>query len=144
MRDILNEKIQKEYVNILLEQSYKEFFDSKLKEWGVKSPAELDDKKKKEFFNMIDKEWKGKGEVKEMLSITDRIDTFLAEKWDKKVEIQHTGEHENKTEAQLKKEIAALRGKPGNKEKMGELLFALRSKQGWKKGKGATGLKKAK
>ena len=26
------------------------------------------------------------------------------------------------------------------KEKMGELLFALRSKTGWKKGKGAAGL----
>ena len=68
---------------------------------------------------------------------------MLAEKWAKKVAIQHTGEHAGKSEAELKQEIAALRGKPGNKEKMGELLFALRAKQGWKKGEGATGLKKA-
>ena len=38
-----------------------------------------------------------------------------------------------KTIAQLKGEIKALRGKPGNKEKMGKLLFALRAKEGWKK-----------
>lgn len=70
------------------------------------------------------------------------IEKYIGEKWDKKVDIEHTGEHEGKTIAKIKKEIAALRGKPGNKEKMGELLFALRAKQGWKKGKGATGLKK--
>ena len=45
--------------NYLGEQSYKEFFQSKLKEYGVSSPGELDDDKKKEFFNMIDKEWTG-------------------------------------------------------------------------------------
>lgn len=57
----------------------------------------------------------------------------LSEKWKDDVEIEKTGEHAGKTVAQLKKEIAALRGKPGNKERMGELLFALRAKQGWKK-----------
>lgn len=61
------------------------------------------------------------------------------EKWGKDVEIHQTGEHAGKTIAQLKNEIKALRGKPGNKEKMGELLFALRAKQNWKK---STGLKK--
>ena len=70
----------------------------------------------------------------------DLIEKYLGEKWSKKVEIKHTGEHEGKTIEQLKKEIEALKGKPGNKEKMGELIFALRSKQGWKKGEGATGL----
>ena len=64
----------------------------------------------------------------------------LDEKWAKKVKIEKTGEHAGKSVEQLKKEIAALKGKPGNKEKMGELLFALRSKTGWKKGKGAAGL----
>lgn len=57
----------------------------------------------------------------------------LTEKWKKDVEIKSTGEHANKSIQQLKDEIEALRGKPGNKEKMGELLFALRAKQGWKK-----------
>jgi hypothetical protein len=34
---------------------YKKFFDSALKKFGVTSPAELDDAKKKEFFDYIDK-----------------------------------------------------------------------------------------
>lgn len=61
------------------------------------------------------------------------------EKWKKDVEIQSTGQHAGKSIAQLKAEIEKLKGKPGNKEKMGELLFALRAKQGWKK---STGLPK--
>lgn len=70
----------------------------------------------------------------------DLIEKYLGEKWGKKVDIKSTGEHAGKTVKQLKKEIEALKGKSGNKEKMGELLFALRSKTGWKKGKGAAGL----
>lgn len=57
----------------------------------------------------------------------------LTEKWAKDVHIHATGKHAGKSIAQLKGEIEALKGKPGNKEKMGELLFALRAKQGWKK-----------
>jgi hypothetical protein len=73
--------------------------------------------------------------------MTDRlIEKYLGEKWKKDVDIKSTGEHKGKTIEQLKKEIEALKGKSGNKEKMGELLFALRAKQGWKKGEGATGL----
>ena len=57
----------------------------------------------------------------------------LEEKWAKDVDVKSTGQHAGKSIEQLKKEINALKGKPGNKEKMGELLFALRAKQGWKK-----------
>lgn len=63
---------------------------------------------------------------------------LLGEKWAKDEKIEHTGEHAGKTVAELRKEIENLKGKKGNKEKMGELLFALRAKTGWKKGKGAT------
>lgn len=54
------EKIDK----YLQEQSaeYKAFFEKKLKEYGVSSPAELSDEDKKKFFNEIDKEWKGEKE----------------------------------------------------------------------------------
>ena len=38
---------------------YKEFFQSALKKFGVDSPADLDGEKKKEFFNYIDKNYKG-------------------------------------------------------------------------------------
>jgi hypothetical protein len=57
----------------------------------------------------------------------------IVEKWAQDVEVKHTGENTGKSVEQLKKEIHALRGKPGNKEKMGKLLFALRAKEGWKK-----------
>jgi hypothetical protein len=66
--------------------------------------------------------------------VYDRWDAaLLDEKWKKDVEIRSTGEHAGKSIGQLKKQVAALKGKPGNKEKMGELLFAIRAKQGWKK-----------
>ncbi len=43
------------------QEAYKKFFDAKLKEFGVESPGELDDEKKKEFFNAIQRGWvKGK------------------------------------------------------------------------------------
>ena len=39
-------------------EEYQKFFEKKLKEHGVSSPAELKtDKEKKDFFNSIDKEW---------------------------------------------------------------------------------------
>jgi hypothetical protein len=48
-----------------LQKSYQDYFQGKLDKFGVKSPADLSDEKKKEFFNEIAKEWEaGKG-VKE-------------------------------------------------------------------------------
>ena len=44
------------------EQEYQDFFDSKMKKYGVKSPAELSDDEKKKFFNEIDAEWEGQNE----------------------------------------------------------------------------------
>ena len=40
-------------------EAYQKFFNSALKKFGVKSPAELEDDKKKEFYDYIDKNWKG-------------------------------------------------------------------------------------
>lgn len=37
--------------------AYQEFFMKKLKEYGVNSPAEMDDDKKKKFFDEISSEW---------------------------------------------------------------------------------------
>lgn len=42
--------------------AYQKFFRKMLDNWGVSSPAELDDEKKKEFFNAVDKAWKAKKE----------------------------------------------------------------------------------
>jgi len=46
--------------------AYKVFFDKMLKKFGVNSPTDLSDDKKKEFFNAVDKGWKGKDEDKEV------------------------------------------------------------------------------
>jgi hypothetical protein len=52
-------KILEKIDDYLKEETYKEFFNKKLKKYGVKSPAELDDDQKKKFFDEIDKEWTG-------------------------------------------------------------------------------------
>ena len=41
------------------DKEYEKFFQSALKKFGVSSPAELEDEKKKEFFNYVEKNWKG-------------------------------------------------------------------------------------
>ena len=46
-------------------KEYEDFFQATLKKFGVTSPAELDGEKKKEFFDYIDKIWKGDSEKKE-------------------------------------------------------------------------------
>ena len=45
-------------VKLLSEDAYKEFFKKMLNKYGVKTPSELSDDKKKEFFNAVDKGWK--------------------------------------------------------------------------------------
>jgi len=45
-----------------LQKSYQDYFQAKLSKFGVESPADLDDEKKKEFFNDIAADWDaGKG-----------------------------------------------------------------------------------
>ena len=43
-------------------EAYQKFFKSALSKFGIKSPTELDDKKKKDFFNYIDKNYDAKNE----------------------------------------------------------------------------------
>ena len=40
-------------------EAYQKFFNSALKKFGVKSPAELEGDKKKEFYDYVDKNWTG-------------------------------------------------------------------------------------
>ena len=42
--------------------AYKQFFTKALKKFGIKSIYDITPAKKKEFFNYIDKYWKGKNE----------------------------------------------------------------------------------
>ena len=45
------------------EGDYEEFFQSAMKKFGISSPDELEDDKKKEFFNYIDKNYSGENET---------------------------------------------------------------------------------
>ena len=44
------------------ENAYEKFFQSAMKKFGISSPEELEDDKKKDFFNYVDKNYKAKNE----------------------------------------------------------------------------------
>ena len=46
-------------------EAYQKFFQAALKKFGAKSPAEMDDEKKKKFFDYIDKNYKSDAEKNE-------------------------------------------------------------------------------
>ena len=52
-------------------EEYQKFFQSALKKFGIDSPAELSDEKKKEFFDYIDKNWEGENEEDEEETIEE-------------------------------------------------------------------------
>ena len=43
-------------------EEYQKFFNAALKKYGVSSPDDLDDEKKKDFYNYVDANWKGDNE----------------------------------------------------------------------------------
>jgi len=63
---MIDKEISKEMKKLGIQESkdeYEKFFNSALKKFGVDSPADFkDDAKKKEFFNYVDKNYKGKSE----------------------------------------------------------------------------------
>ena len=63
---MIDKEISKEMKKLGIKESkdeYEKFFNSALKKFGVDSPADFkDDAKKKEFFNYVDKNYKGKSE----------------------------------------------------------------------------------
>ena len=88
---------------------YQKFFQKKLKQFGVKSPEELSDAKKKEFFNQIEKEWKGKKESGEII-----CERFLDRTWVMRTIGQVTGELEGKYDVRGNK-IYVDNAKVGNR-----------------------------
>lgn len=58
----VEEKIAVSISRLIREEEYREFFKKMLKKHNIKNPSELDDEKKKAFFNQIDREWKAKNE----------------------------------------------------------------------------------
>ena len=57
-----HEENEVEEKNQVKEGEYQEFFKAALEKWGVSSPDELDDDKKKDFYNYVDANWKGDNE----------------------------------------------------------------------------------
>ena len=55
-------------------EAYTKFFNKALKKFGVNSPDELEGEKKKEFFDYVDKNWKGDHEEKEVNPSDLKID----------------------------------------------------------------------
>ena len=49
-------------LNTESKEAYKKYFNGMLKKFGASSPAELDNEKKKAFFNAVDKGWTAKKE----------------------------------------------------------------------------------
>jgi hypothetical protein len=71
MLRLANESFNNEFYKALSEKEkteYQKFFQSVLKKFGVKSPAELSGDKEKEFYNYVDKNWSGKTETDEWIS----------------------------------------------------------------------------
>ena len=54
-------------------EAYQKFFNSLLKKFGVSSPSELDGKKKKDFFDAIDKGWEGDNEKAESVKEAKKL-----------------------------------------------------------------------
>lgn len=78
-------------------------------------------------------------EEKEMCEECWNEEEELDEKWSGKSEIKKTGEYSDKTIVQLKSELKKLKDNPKKSEslkrKERQLIFAIRAKGGWKKGK---------
>jgi hypothetical protein len=59
----LEETIAMSISRLIREEEYREFFKKMMKKHGISNPSELDDEKKKAFFNTVDREWKAKKET---------------------------------------------------------------------------------
>jgi hypothetical protein len=82
-------------VNKLKEDTeYQKFFKSAMDKFGIKSPKGLSDKKKKEFFNYVDKNYKAKNEeVKEVFPQHGEGDIFSMRAY---IEKKYSGDEELK------------------------------------------------
>ena len=59
IKEKINEEKEKD------KDAYEKFMKAALKKFGVESPDELDDEKKKEFFDYVDKNWESDEEDEE-------------------------------------------------------------------------------
>ena len=57
-----SDEVKEEFNGMVREGEYEEFFQAAMKKFGISSPDELDDDKKKEFFNYVDDNYSAKNE----------------------------------------------------------------------------------
>ena len=95
-------------------EAYQKFFNGALKKFGVSSPAELEGEKKKEFFDYVDKNWKGDSEKKE--EVDEGKFTKYSDLLVKKAKLVAQGPIASKEVAAVNKQIAAEMKKLGVKE----------------------------
>ena len=60
--EVEDNDVKEEFNGMVREGEYEEFFQKAMKKFGISSPDELDDDKKKEFFNYVDKNYSAKNE----------------------------------------------------------------------------------
>ena len=60
--EVVENEVKEEFNGVVREGEYEEFFQKAMKKFGISSPDELDDDKKKEFFNYVDKNYSAKDE----------------------------------------------------------------------------------
>tara|TARA_E500000178_G_scaffold355122_1_gene426588 strand:- start:7463 stop:7747 length:285 start_codon:yes stop_codon:yes gene_type:complete len=77
-KEIIESKIEEKIMARLQNEEdsdYQEFFKTALKKFGVESPADFEsDEKKKEFFDYVDKNWKGDNEKAEDTEASDTLE----------------------------------------------------------------------
>jgi hypothetical protein len=78
-------------------EDYMKFFAGKLKKYGVKSPSELDDEKKKKFFNEIEKDWTH--DSKEEVEVEKKEETTLGDRVKSRMKAEQ--EDDNKVTAEV-------------------------------------------
>ena len=106
------------------EEEYKDFFKKVMKKFGVKSPGELSGDKEKEFYNYIDKNWKGKKEdidkmqewisacgerrrVKEGDSRRTKVEDVIRGMWEESAEVEE-GNFNKTMDKHFKKHAKAM------------------------------------
>lgn len=83
----IKEEIEQEACHKKLKEEdseYQKFFKKTLDKFGVESPDELEDEKKKEFFAFIEKKWKAKDESKEIFNFNKSLAIDFINKQDTK------------------------------------------------------------
>lgn len=93
------------------QKKYMEFFKKTLEQFGVDSPTELSDEKKKEFFQKINAGWKAENECKESKTskLEKMIETIVRTKLKKSF-----NEHKSKIHEGLDNEFIKLMTKIQN------------------------------